>query len=501
MEITSRKWVTACLMLSMFLTAMEATIVATAMPTIVGKLGGFPLFTWVFSIYFLTQAVTVPIYGKIADLYGRKHVFMAGTGLFIIGSALSGLSQSMPQLIVFRGIQGLGAGAVLPIALTIIGDLYPGIERARVQGLLSSVWAIAAIIGPALGGVIVQTIGWPWVFEVNVPLGVLAILGITSFLHEKVERHDHKIDFLGAITMAIGVGSLLVGLMQGGSRWEWFSMQEIALLMISVVFLAIFIIVEMRAKEPMISFSLMRQRVVSVTNLCSIITGGLTIGATSFFPTFSQGVLGTSAMVAGSTIVPLSIGWPIASTLSARLIWKFGYRKIEIAGMVFCILASIMYLGIGRSSQPLYMALCSLIMGIGLGLTATTQLVAVQTSVSWEHRGITTGSIMFSRILGSTLLVAVLGTIVNTSIVTSLKGEAFTRLYGVKDSVSVINLLLDPAKRATLPSDHLHILTDALATGISLTFWIILFVAIIGFLISLKMPGGIPDKDGKVGLN
>lgn len=499
MKKTNRKWVTAFLMLSIFLTAIEATIVATAMPTIVGKLGGFSLFTWVFSMYFLTQAVTVPIYGKIADLYGRKYIFIAGTGIFITGSALSGLAHTMPQLIAFRGIQGLGAGAVLPIALTIIGDLYPGVERARVQGLLSSVWAIAAIIGPALGGIIVQTIGWPWIFEVNVPLGILAVLGITFFLHERVERHEHKIDYLGALTMAVGVGSLLIALMQGGTKWAWSSIQEIILLTIAVIFLGIFIRVEKRAQEPVISFSLMRQHVVSVTNLCAIITGGLTIGATSFFPTFSQGVLGTSAMIAGATIVPLSIGWPIASTLSARLMWRFGYRNIEIAGMLFCILASLMYLAINPSSQPQYMALCSLIMGVGLGLTATTQLVAIQTSVSWQHRGIATGSIMFSRILGSTLLVSMLGTIINTSIVASLRGETFTRQYMVKDSVSVVNLLLDPSKRSTLPYDHLHTLTGALANGIHLTFWVILIVSIVGLFLSLRMPAGVPDENGRVG--
>lgn len=215
MKQTNRKWVTVCLMAAMFLSAMEATIVATAMPTIVGNLGGFSQFTWVFSIFLLTQAASIPIYGKLADLYGRKPVFAVGTGLFVIGSALCGLADSMPTLIAFRALQGLGAGAVQPIATTIIGDLYPGPERAKVQGLLSSMWAIAAIVGPALGGLLVQTIGWPWIFELNVPLGILTIIGIALFLHEKVERRGHQIDYLGAITLLIGISALLTALLQG----------------------------------------------------------------------------------------------------------------------------------------------------------------------------------------------------------------------------------------------------------------------------------------------
>lgn len=490
--------VTVFVMAAMFLSAMEATIVSTAMPTITGKLGGFALFTWAYSAFLLAQAVSVPIYGKLADLRGRKPIFIAGAGIFIVGSAFCGLAQTMPQLIAFRALQGLGAGSVLSIAVTIIGDLYPGAERARVQGLLSSMWAIAAIVGPALGGIIVQTVGWPWIFELNVPLGIITVLGITLFLHEHIEHRDHQIDYLGALVMVVAVGTLLLALLQAGIEWAWSSPQVLGLLAVSAVFFTAFLWIEARAKEPMLPLFMMRQRVILVANICSIITGGLTIGAASFLPTFAQGVLGTTPIIAGATIMTMSIGWPIASTLSGRLIWRYGYRTIEVMGMILCVLGSALYLGITQSSDPLYMAFCSLVMGAGLGLAATTQIVSIQTSVSWQQRGIATGSVMFSRVLGSTLWVAILGTIVNTSLMRSLSGTSLIKEYGVSDSISIINLLLNAERRAAIPHDHLDILTGALAHGIHLTFWVVLISAAVGIVAALYLPKGVPDKDGQL---
>ncbi len=498
MKQTNRKWVTVFLMAGIFLAAMEATIVATAMPTIVGKLGGFAHFTWVFSMFLLTQAASVPIYGKLADLYGRKPVFVLGAVVFIASSALCGFAHSMTQLIVFRAIQGLGAGSVLPIAMVIVGDLYPGQERAKVQGVLSSVWAIAAVVGPALGGIIVQTIGWPWIFEINVPFGIITIAGIMGFLHERVEHHGHKVDYPGALMLTISIVTLLFALLQAGVKWAWTSPQLIGMVLLAVAFMGVFIWIETKAKEPVLPLAVVRQPMVLVANICAIITGGITIGASSFLPTFSQGVLGTSAIVAGSTIVTLSIGWPIASTLSGRLIWRYGYRTIEIAGMLFCIIASIMYLGIGVSSSPLYIALCSFVMGIGLGLASTTQIVSIQSTVDWKQRGIATSSVMFSRILGSTLLVAMLGTVVNASLTGMLAGSPLIKKYGVSDSVSITNLLLDPSRRAALPHTNLDVLASALAHGIHMTFWLILIVSIIGIFASFRMPAGVPDKHGKI---
>ncbi|MBX6395042.1 MAG: MFS transporter [Alicyclobacillaceae bacterium] len=495
MKQTNRKWVTVCLMAAMFLSAMEATIVATAMPTIVGKLGGFSQMTWVFSIFLLTQAASIPIYGKLADLYGRKPVFAAGTGLFIAGSALCGLAHSMPQLIAFRAVQGLGAGAVQPIAMTIIGDLYPGPERGKVQGLLSSMWAISAVVGPALGGLLVQTIGWPWIFELNVPLGILTVAGIAVFLHERVERRKHAIDYGGAVTLLIAVTALLTALLQAGVKWAWNSPQVLGLFAVSVVFSAFFLWTQTKAEEPMLPLTLLRKRVIGVSNACALLTGAITLGASSFVPTFAQGVLGTSAIVAGGTIVTMSIGWPIAATLAVRVIWRYGYRATEVLGLLFCTLAGSLYLTITQFSSPWYIAMCSLLLGIGLGLASTTQIVAIQTSVPWQQRGIATGSNMFARILGSTLGVAVMGTVVNTSLHHTLSGTSFARQYGTADTLSVTNLLLDPGRRTQLPPEHLSMLTGALAHSIHLTFWVILAAGLIGTVLALCMPGGVPHSE------
>ncbi|MDI3257611.1 MAG: MDR family MFS transporter [Kyrpidia sp.] len=492
MKQTNRKWVTVCLMAAMFLSAMEATIVATAMPTIAGKLGGFSQFTWVFSIFLLTQAASIPIYGKLADLYGRKPVFAAGTGLFIIGSALCGFARSMPMLIAFRAVQGLGAGAVQPIATTIIGDLYPGPERAKVQGLLSSMWAIAAIVGPALGGLLVQTIGWPWIFELNVPLGILTIAGIVLFLHERVQRKQHRIDYGGAATLFIAVTALLTALLQGGVAWPWNSPKILGLFAVFLVFLALFLWIQTKAEEPMLPLTLLRRPVIAAANLCALITGGIMLGASSFLPTFAQGVLGTSAILAGGTIVTVSIGWPIASTLSGRLIWRWGYRALEVAGLLFCTLSGALYLTITPDTPPWYLAGCSLILGVGLGLASTTQIVAIQTSVPWQQRGIATGSNMFARILGSTLGVAAMGTVVNSALSRLLSATPLAHKYQTSDPVAMTNLLLDPARRALLPPGDLTVLTGALARSIHLTFWVLLAAGLVGTAVSVGMPGGVP---------
>lgn len=494
---TNRVTVTGFLLLAMFLSAMEGTIVATAMPTIVGKLGGFSEFAWVFSIFLLTQAVSIPIYGRLADMFGRKPVFAVGTALFIVGSLLCGLSHSMFMLILFRALQGLGAGAVQPIATTIVGDLYPGPERAKVQGLLSSMWALASVVGPSLGGLIVQTIGWEWIFELNVPLGLVAIFGIVFFLHERIEHHQSKIDFAGALLLVAAVCSLILSLLEAGVRWAWSSPQIIGLLATSVVLFALFFFVEARTKHPMLPLGLMRRPVVLIANLSALVTGAITLGTSSFIPTFAQGVLGTSAFVAGAVIVTVSIGWPIASTMSAKLIWRYGYRPIAIIGLVLCLGGSILLLTIAPGISPWTIALYNLLIGFGLGLSSNVQIISIQSAVAWQQRGIATGSNMFSRILGSTLGVAVLGTVVNGSLAHRLRGLSITR--GIHNPTAVTNLLLNASARAKLASSTLHALTDALSHSIHIAFWAVVAIAAVGVVLSFGVPRGVPDATGNLG--
>lgn len=493
---THRATVTVFLMLAMFLSAMEGTIVATAMPTIVGKLGGFSEFAWVFSIFLLTQAVSIPIYGRLADLFGRKPVFAVGTSVFIIGSLLCGFSHSMVMLIIFRAIQGLGAGAVQPIATTIVGDLYPGPERAKVQGLLSSMWALASVVGPALGGLIVQTIGWEWIFELNVPLGIVAILGIVLFLHEHLEHHQQKIDIGGAVLLVLSVCSLILALLEAGVRWAWGSPQIIGLLVGSVVLFVLFIWTEAKVKQPMLPLGLMRRPVVAIANISALVTGAITLSTSSYIPTFAQGVLGTSAFVAGAVIVTVSIGWPIASTLSAKVIWKFGYRTVAILGLALCLLGGLLLLTIRPGISPWLIALYNLLIGLGLGFASNVQIISIQSSVAWQQRGIATGSNMFSRILGSTLGVAVLGTIVNGTLAHSL--SSLSMAQGLQNPTSVTNLLLNATQRSHLASATLRTLTAALAHSIHLAFFAVIALGAIGVVVSTRIPRGVPDPTGQV---
>src|SRR5947209_1451997 len=255
------------LMLGMSLASLDTTLVGTALPSIVGKLGGISLYSWVFSAYLLTSTTTVPIYGKLADLYGRKPLFLFGSGLFLLGSALSGAAQSMEQLIIFRAIQGLGAGAVLPLVLTIIGDIYALKERAKIQGLFSGVWALSSIIGPALGGIIVDHFSWRWVFYINIPFGLISGILLAIYLKESVERKKHTLDYLGTLTFTGAIVALLFAMLEGGTVWAWNSAQILGLFALTVVLTGIFLWQERRAAEPILPLTLFNSRIISISSI------------------------------------------------------------------------------------------------------------------------------------------------------------------------------------------------------------------------------------------
>src|SRR6266496_5677142 len=327
--------ITIALMLGMALAALDTTIVGTAMPSIVGKLGGITLYSWVFSIYLLTSTTTVPIYGKLADLYGRKPLFLFGTALFLIGSAASGAAQSMEQLILFRAIQGSGAGAVLPIVLTIIGDIFALEERAKVQGLFSGVWGLSSIVGPALGGVIVDHFSWRWVFYINIPFGLLSAFLLIVFLKENVERKKHSIDYLGSLLLTVGIVALLFALLQGGVTWAWISLPSLGLFTLAIVLLVLFLLQEARAPEPILPLTLFTNRIITISSIGGGILGVVLFGITSYVPLFVQGVRGGTATSAGVTLGPLLVAWPIAATLSGRIVIRYGYRFTAVLGMAF----------------------------------------------------------------------------------------------------------------------------------------------------------------------
>lgn len=472
-------------MLAMFLAAVEGTIVATALPSIIAALGGFQLYSWVFSIYLLAEAASIPVYGKLADIFGRKPIFVFGTILFLIGTALSGMSQTMMQLIIFRGLQGLGAGAVMPIASTVVSDLYSLRERPRVQGALSSVWAVASVIGPALGGFLVEQLSWHWIFYVNIPFGLLAMLGIIAFLKEYPERSSPQIDYAGAVLMVVTVGAFMIMLVQGGTAWPWLSTPVVTLLAVSVTGGILFIRQERRAPEPLLPLDLMAEPSMLLPNIGSLLGGGLVFGLTSFIPTFAQGVLGQSATRAGALLTFLSIGWPVASMLTGRAWNKLGHRRTAQLGSIFMVMSGLLLTTANANSPPWVLGASSFIMGLGLGFSQTTYTVTVQSRVLWNRRGVATSANSFARILGSTLWVALLGGILNQRLYALLGPDAAAR---GEHNLDVVNLLLDPTERAALTPERLTELQSVLALGAHTVFVVILVTAVAALLIALVLP-------------
>jgi EmrB/QacA subfamily drug resistance transporter len=402
------------LMLSSALVAIDSTIIATAVPSIVKDLGGFSQFPWLFSSYLLAQAVSVPIYGKLSDLYGRRPLMFFGIGVFLLGSVLCGVAWSMPVLIAARVVQGLGAGAIQPIALTIAGDIYTVAERARVQGYLASVWAISAVVGPTLGGVFSEFVSWRWIFFVNLPLGALAIWMLLHAFHENVARRAHTIDFAGAGTLTIGCSLLILGFLEGGVAWAWTSPMSLALFIVGIGLLIAFVFIERRADEPILPLWVLSRRILAATSLVSLLVGALVVGLTSYVPTYVQSVLGFGPLVAGFALATLTIGWPLAAALAGRLYLRIGFRDTALIGAGIALLGTFLVTRLDEHSSVSTVAAFCFVLGLGMGLIASPTLVAAQSVVGWDQRGVVTGTNMFARSAGSAIGVAVFGAIANT---------------------------------------------------------------------------------------
>jgi EmrB/QacA subfamily drug resistance transporter len=421
-------------MLSIGLVAIDATILATAVPSVVGDLGGFTSFPWMFSVYLLAQAISVPLYGKLADVYGRRPLMLLGVGLFLVGSLLCGFAWSMPALIVFRLVQGLGAGAVQPIGMTILGDIYSLQERATVQGYVASVWAMASLIGPTLGGVFSETIGWRWIFFVNLPLGLLAGWVLWRWSEVRGARTEHRIDVAGATLLALGGTLLLLALLEGGVEWGWGSPVSLALFAGAAVVLAVFVVVEQRVSEPVLPMWVFRMRVLNVANAGSLVVGVLTLGLSSYVPLYAQQVLGSGAVVAGLALAAMTIGWPIAAATAGRFYLTLGFRATFLMGSAFALAGALLLLTVDGDSSVLHLAFPCFVMGIGFGYVASPAVVAAQSAVGWSRRGVATGANMFARSIGSAVGVAVFGAVVN-SVVSNRLGATPPGLEQVSASV------------------------------------------------------------------
>ncbi|MET4096816.1 MFS transporter [Arthrobacter sp. UYCu712] len=401
------------LMLSTGLVAIDATVVATAVPSIVADIGGFTSFPWLFSAYLLAQAVSVPVYAKLSDVIGRKPIMLAGIGLFLLGSILCGVAWSMPVLIAFRVVQGLGAGAVQPMAITIAGDIYTLTERAKVQGYLASVWAVSSVVGPTLGGVFAALGIWRGIFLVNIPLCLVAGWMLLRSFHENIERAKHRVDYLGAALLTISLTLLILGALEGGQAWAWNSAISYAVFAGGAVLFAAFILVERRATEPVLPPWVASRRLLATTAMVSFGVGAVMLGLTSYVPTFLVGALSTSPILAGLALAALTIGWPISASQSGRLYLRIGFRRTALIGIAVTVIGTaVLALTASAPSIGLVAASC-FIVGLGLGLVATPTLIAAQSSVEWNERGVVTGTNLFARSIGSAIGVAVFGAIAN----------------------------------------------------------------------------------------
>ncbi|GAA3273303.1 MFS transporter [Paenarthrobacter aurescens] len=401
------------LMLATGLVAIDATIVATAVPSIVEDIGGFASFPWLFSAYLLAQAVSVPVYAKLSDVVGRKPMILGGIGLFLLGSILCGLAWSMPALIAFRVLQGLGAGAVQPVAITIAGDIYTLAERAKVQGYLASVWAVSSVVGPTLGGVFASLGIWRWIFLINIPLCLLAGWMLLRTFHENVERTKHRIDYLGAGLLTVSLSLLILGALQGGQAWPWDSAISISVFAGGAVLFVAFLLAERKAAEPILPPWVVSRRLLATTALISFGVGAVMLGLTSYVPTFLEGALKTSPLLAGLALAALTIGWPISASQAGRFYLRIGFRNTAIIGIAITVIGAAVLAFTAATPNILLVAMACFIVGLGLGLVATPSLIAAQTSVEWNERGVVTGTNLFARSIGSSIGVAVFGAIAN----------------------------------------------------------------------------------------
>lgn len=434
-----RNYILVALMLTMMLAAMDTTIVSTAIPQIVSDLGGFTKFSWVFSIYLLAQTVTIPVYGKLSDIYGRKKILLIGVFIFLLGSAASAGSWDINSLIVFRGFQGLGAGSIMATVNTIAGDIYTVKERAKIQGWLSSIWGISAVIGPAVGGALAEYVNWRWIFIINLPIGVLSIVFLILFFKEKVKPKRSKIDYKGSILILLAVGLLIVYLLEGGQIWPWFSLPS-ALFLGLIAFLIFFVFrVEKNAVDGILPPWIWRNRTLSSVNLAMVIMGIVMMAPETFLPTFLQGSLGLSIIVSGFILGSMSISWPTASALSGKLYLKIGFRNTALIGTIIIVISFAGFLLIPAPQSIALVVADQFLLGAGFGLLSTPTLVGIQFMVGWEQRGVVTGLNVFCRNLGQSLGAAIFGAIFNNSFNKQMEGASEALRTSAANLFQVLN--------------------------------------------------------------
>ncbi|TMA95548.1 MAG: MFS transporter [Deltaproteobacteria bacterium] len=491
-----RQLAAAGVMLAIFLFAIDATIVSTAMPTIVAKLGGLELYSWVFSIYMLTSALTTPLFGKLSDLYSQRRLMLIGIGIFVLGSMLCGGAQSMEALILFRAIQGLGGGAIYALSFIVVGILYRPEERAKIQGIISGIWGVASILGPVAGGIIVEHWSWRWAFFVNLPITAVAVALIVVGLKESgQERRAHRLDFAGTFTLLAALMLLFYALSRSSHAAQSLNLAVLGIIALGIFFLMVFYVIERRAAEPIVPLDLFKSSLFTTSAVVGTLASMGVFGAISYLPLYLQGVTGLTASRAGMVLLFLSVAWTAGSLIAGQALNRVGYRASATAGMILLALGYSLFVAFKSNLSVVWVAVSGTLIGTGMGMVNLTTLVAVQNSVSHHRIGVATSTLMLFRTFGGAFAVSLMGTVLLHQMQRGLNQLSRGSLSAaLLDKLTHPQNLLEPATRAQIPSSILPRLIAILADAIWYSFLTGFALMLLGVAASFFMSKDTPAK-------
>ncbi|MGE7623898.1 MDR family MFS transporter [Viridibacillus sp. NPDC096237] len=484
------KLVVTGLLLAIFMSAIDNTIVATAMGTIVSQLGGMDKFVWVTSAYMVTTMAGMPIFGKLSDMYGRKRFFIFGLTVFVIGSALCGVAQTIEQLSIYRAIQGIGAGALMPIAFTIVFDIFPPQKRGKMTGLLGAVFGIASVVGPLLGAYITDNIGWEWVFYINLPIGIVSFLLIMKNYQESLVHTKQKIDWWGAATLVLAVISLMFALELGGKQYDWNSAPIISLLVSFAVFFIVFFFVELKAEEPILPFFLFKRRLFASSQILAFLYGGTFIILTVYIPIYVQAVYGASATNAGLILMPMMLGSVAGSACGGIFLTKISYRNLMIISVISYFAGMFLLSTLTPDTARIILTLYMILVGFGMGFSFSLLPTASQHNLDARYRGTANSTNSFLRTLGMTMGITIFGTIQN-NVFTSKLSEGFKGMGESANSamfnVGDIRQIFEPSVREKIPTEVLDIIVNAMSSSVTHVFLLALIPIIIAVVFVFMM--------------